>query len=710
MEKSEVFNASKVVEDYSSSVEELKEITTEITKTASDGRPISEELRSKLNKELDGLKTHYTNLCEKAHKISKDIPENPSIYDLQKIIEEYDKISSELSEIKEILTKFIRVTSKEPKYADAIRPYQDKARDIVEQIDNKAVGKEIVSSDTCKGAKCFTNALDNAMDNKNYADLDEETRDSLENIFKPKVISGLAANKYFLPPDKNHAESDDSAENKVVESEPEPVPVVETKKENTTVEERNADSNKSENQQNQNTISSENKTKEINSNGRPFIPEPHFFELITPSVENFLLLLRHIQIITPRQALGFCKNSRRFTSEKLNLRDMKKWFGEWVEKGFLSAITLPTEKEKVFCLPTNPLAGKNITPEIEKNIIFQLKKIDSHFHLFEKPKPISEPETTSPEAATEEPIKQIVQEEPAKQEELIEEIHAEQIPETEPEQKQEQEPEKSEETVKPEEPEEPEKAEKIAETKEPSNQTEEIDEDKNQEKDHLTTICELINSDKIYCATAYAKATNSPFYKALAYAVDDPDDPKAERDYLSDNIQKLIPITEEEKDFTEPLIVSAAMRTFFSARKEYDNLQQLHEIIRKFESNPKLKDAIYKLYKFKEKHNEGLDSCVSQNNISFDNQLDKLKEEAKDTIEKAAKKSSETTKHERFLKTKGLIFAQNSELIKFLDSIKSGTKDKDFYEKIRNFVSQNFIKEGFSVSTDTLDDDKIWQY
>ena len=232
MEKSESFNVSKAVKDYSSSVEELEKITTEITKTASDGLPISEELRSKLNKELDGLKTHYTNLCEKAHKISKDIPENPSIYDLQKIIEEYDKISSELSEIKEILTKFIRVTSKEPKYADAIRPYQDKARDIVEQIDNKTVGKEIVSSDTCKGAKCFTNALDNAMDNKNYADLDEETRDSLENIFKPKVISGLAANKYFLPPDKNHAESDDSAENKVVESEPEPVPVVETKKEN----------------------------------------------------------------------------------------------------------------------------------------------------------------------------------------------------------------------------------------------------------------------------------------------------------------------------------------------------------------------------------------------------------------------------------------------------------------------------------------------
>ena len=80
MEKSENFNIETVVEEYFSSAERLNEITTEITKTTSEGHPISEELRSELNKELDKIETHYTNLCKKAHAISKNIPENPSIY------------------------------------------------------------------------------------------------------------------------------------------------------------------------------------------------------------------------------------------------------------------------------------------------------------------------------------------------------------------------------------------------------------------------------------------------------------------------------------------------------------------------------------------------------------------------------------------------------------------------------------------------------
>jgi uncharacterized protein YoxC len=708
MEKSEVFNASKVVEDYSSSVEELEKITTEITKTASDGRPISEELRSKLNKELDGLKTHYTNLCEKAHKISKDIPENPSIYDLQKIIEEYDKISSELSEIKEILTKFIRVTSNDNEYKEALRPFQNKAREIIEKINNKTADKKIVSSEICKGAGCFIEALNVPP----YKNINKETRHSLQNIFDTTVISGLAAGEYFDPQISTENEQSKPAQEPDAEPEQaqteEPNAIDETPEDNTTAEETNENSDNSENQQNQNTI--EHKAREMNLNGQLSMPESHIFELITPSVENFLMILSYIQIITPRQALGFCKNSRRFTSEKLNLRDMKKWFGEWSKKGFLSAITLPTEKEKVFCLPTNPLAGKNITPEIEKNIIFQLKKIDSHFHLFEKPKPISEPETISPEVKPEEPIKQIVQEEPAKQEELIEEIHAEQIPETEPEQKQEQEPEKPEETVKPEELEEPEKAEQIAETKEP----EEIDEAENQEKDHLTTICELINSDKIYCATAYAKATNSPFYEALAYAVDDPDDPKAERDYLSTNIQELNKIT-EERDFIEPLILAAAIRTFFSGRNTYDDysLPSLYSTIQgsDFETadkNPKLKDVIFKLFTFKNEHRKGMDCYVSQDTEYFDKKFNELKKETSqfiDLIEKSPVKIYDP----KFLETKKLLFDNKGELIKFLELTKE-SKDKKLQQEISGFLKGNFIKEESNISHGNIDNQKIRKY
>lgn len=688
MEKSESFNVSKAVKDYSSSVEELEKITTEITKTASDGLPISEELRSKLNKELDGLKTHYTNLCEKAHKISKDIPENPSIYDLQKIIEEYDKISSELSEIKEILTKFIRVTSNDNEYKEVLRPFQEKALRIIEQIDNKKADEEIISSDTCKGAKYFIEALNNP-DN-------DEAFDVIDDIYPKKVGRGLLRDKYFLP-DKDYSESDASAENKVVESAPEPAPVDETKAESVTIEESDKKSDDSNKQKN---LETEKETKKI----IPLFKDLKYEKGIPVGTIILDILLRY-RITTCNQAFRCCKLLDIFRN--FNQKDIKASLKELTEKKVISRISLTSTKEKVFCLSDDSWANKKLSKDEEKKVIELKDEINSSLDKLEKERAqnpaqptqiikqpeIAEPETTSPEAATEEPIKQIVQEEPAKQEELIEEIHAEQIPETEPEQKQEQEPEKSEETVKPEEPEEPEKAEQIAETTETTNQTEEIDEDKNQEKDHLTTICELINSDKIYCATAYAKATNSSFYETLAYAVDDP---MAKCDYLSTNIQKLNEIT-DERDFTEPLIVSAAMRTFFSARNNYDyNLQLLHTIIQEFEivdTNTNFKNLIYDIVNFKKDYGNDFNSYANQDNgQSFDVKLNELQTKASDFINLINPK---IIKNQFF----------NKDFWDFFEHITSKSEDTTTDSKMTEFVKK-FIKNSCEISIDNIDDTK----
>ncbi len=726
MEKSENFNVSKAVKDYSSSVEELEKITTEITKTASDGLPISEELRSKLNKELDGLKTHYTNLCEKAHKISKDIPENPSIYDLQKIIEEYDKISSELSEIKEILTKFIRVTSNDNEYKEALRPFQNKAREIIEKINNKTADKKIVSSEICKGAGCFIEALNVPS----YKNINKETRHSLQNIFDTTVISGLAAGEYFDPQISTENEQSKPAQEPDAEPEQaqteEPNAIDETPEDNTTAEETNENSDNSENQQNQNTI--EHKAREMNLNGQLSMPESHIFELITPSVENFLMILSYIQIITPRQALGFCKNSRRFTSEKLNLRDMKKWFGEWSKKGFLSTITLPTENEKVFCLPTNPLIGKTITPEIEKKIISELNRINSHFNLFEKTKPVSVPKPTEPEAkptsapeqpkqaepAQAEPIKQEEEiptqqdaTEPEKQTEPAEQTESE-IPVSESSQPEDNEDRIEEEIIEEENTIEDSQNEEEIPNDDPATPETEPEQTENND-DALTTICNLIKSNKIYCATAYAKATKNPFYDVLAYAVDDP---MAECSYSSDDIQKIQELNgiEDERDFIEPLIVSAAMRAFFSARNTYDyTLQSLHDTIQGFEivdSNTNLKNAIYDIFKFKKDNGNGLDVFVNQDNGQYD-KFEKLKKEAEEKIIVA--KNINTENNKRFKETKEQMF-DRGDIIKFLESIKSDPKNKKFYAQISTFVSNEFIKENSKISRDNIEDSKIREY
>ncbi len=233
--------------------------------------------------------------------------------------------------------------------------------------------------------------------------------------------------------------------------------------------------------------------------------------------------------------------------------------------------------------------------------------------------------------------------------------------------------------------------------------------------DALTTICNLIKSDKIYCATAYAKAkvATEPYYEkiynALAYAVDDP---MAKCDYISTNIQKLNEIT-EEREFIEPLIVSAAIRTFFSGRNTYDyTLQSLHDTIRGFEtvdSNSNLKETISNLFKFKESHHKGLDFYVSQNNPSLEKEIKQLKQDAADFINLTSN-FKERIDHTRFKKTKRLIFEPNGKFIKFLNLIKDGNIEKDTQHNISEFVKKNFIKEGRSISQAYIDDEKIWEY
>lgn len=814
MEKSEVFNASKVVEDYSSSVEELEKITTEITKTASDGRPISEELRSKLNKELDGLKTHYINLCEKAHKISKDIPENPSIYDLQKIIEEYDKISSELSEIKEILTKFIRVTSNDNEYKEALRPFQNKAREIIEKINNKTADKKIVSSEICKGAGCFIEALNVPS----YKNINKETRHSLQNIFDTTVISGLAAGEYFDPQISTENKQSKPAQEPDAEPEPaqteEPNAIDETPEDNTTAEETDSaltsnqptiNEAKSENNQQPIILTSENNIrKKEGKPGQKFIVE---LKGKCPSVYHMqiLSLLTYFGALTETQTQRFGKifksSFKFFEKPELYLDKIQRTFSELTKKGLnclLSSFTLRPTEEKIYCITKYTSEGLNsnsakslkksfsllqdmplgnckfftdetIEEDILKNqkdkndllldllegindqdflksILLDNDFIKDPYDFFEKSailssqtsaqvtdttkqSEISEQEQNEPEAEQTVVVEQPKQVEPAQAEQIkpeeitVQQKSTEPATQTETAEQTESEtpvseiaqPEENEDNIEEENTIEdlPNEEEVLSDNGTEAPKTE-LEQTENHD-DVLTTICDLIKSDKIYCATAYAKAkvATEPYYEkiynALAYAVDDP---MAKCDYISTNIQKLNEIT-EEREFIEPLIVSAAIRTFFSGRNTYDyTLQSLHDTIRGFEtvdSNSNLKETISNLFKFKESHHKGLDFYVSQNNPSLEKEIKQLKQDAADFINLTSN-FKERIDHTRFKKTKRLIFEPNGKFIKFLNLIKDGNIEKDTQHNISEFVKKNFIKEGRSISQAYIDDEKIWEY
>ena len=738
MEKSENFNIETVVEKFFERAELFKTSTKTMLDLISQGRIPTKEQHEAFNKEFNEIEKCYKDIFNKAREINPDVNEDLSVEELKQIIKKHDSTLNKIDEAKKILNQFIQVKSYIEKYTKALEPYQEEAKKLMQEINSQNCEK-LLTSNPYRRAKYFIEALNNP-DN-------DEAFDVIDEIYPKEVAKeverGLLRNKYFLA-DTNSSELKISTENEQPEpaqepdAEPElvqteePVPAVETQEENLATAEINVPATT------ESTIVDEVKTenKTVKKNREPIRRQPlliqrggDIYENQQPDIRPILIFLNKFDFLTHKQAFKFCKLSENFLD--VTPRDIKSWFKELTteKEPLISTIILPTNSEKVFCLSTNTLAGKTITPEKEKEIISKLMEIDSSLNLLEKVKSISKQKPNKPAtgqtSAPEQPKQaEPAQAEPIKQEEEIpaQQDTTEQEKQSEPAEQTESEtpvseipqPEDNEDRIEEEIIEEENTIEDSQKEEEiPSDDTETLETEPEQTEnnnDALTTICNLIKSDKIYCATAYAKATKNPFYDVLAYAVDDP---MTKCDYLSTNIQKLNEIT-DERDFIEPLILAAAIRTFFSGRNSYDyNLPSLYSTIQgsDFETadkNPKLKDVIFKLFTFKNEHRKGMDCYVSQDTEYFDKKFNELKKETSqftDLIEKSPVKIYDP----KFLETKKLLFDNKGELIKFLELTKE-SKDKKIQQSISKFLKENFIKEESNISHENIDNQKIRKY
>lgn len=227
---------------------------------------------------------------------------------------------------------------------------------------------------------------------------------------------------------------------------------------------------------------------------------------------------------------------------------------------------------------------------------------------------------------------------------------------------------------------------------------------------------DFINSNKLYCATAYAGAaahSNSNYqgtYNKLAYAVNDP---AAHCTYTSDTLFNIYTDFETDADYYYQ--VSAVLRLFFAGQSRYDyNLQQIHDSISgnpALSNNAALNDLIYTLRNFRTKTGFSADKYAdyrSHDRIVLEKDLARLQNDAEeyydnDFINQRMVRTK--TINRRYEATWRAIFSKDSDLGAFLKAVIDD--DSEMVDLARDYVSEAFIKEGMSVCADNIDPRKI---
>lgn len=231
------------------------------------------------------------------------------------------------------------------------------------------------------------------------------------------------------------------------------------------------------------------------------------------------------------------------------------------------------------------------------------------------------------------------------------------------------------------------------------------------------TVCKLINAKKYYCVPPYIKSRAAKesklaeFYDQVAYAFNDP---MKHCTYSADGVFDLIP--QSHSLFSDALVVSIGLRTFFSNQVRYDyNIKAFYNAIKDysvFSTYPSLSNVVYKLVEFKEEQKKGMDAYADYRVRSIsqlDDEIKKIQREARAFFESTiACKKVEKTSQRRFLETKKLIFDSNEDIGQCIKAVVDNARD--FQPLVISFLQENFIRDGNTISEDTIDADMLWSY
>lgn len=240
---------------------------------------------------------------------------------------------------------------------------------------------------------------------------------------------------------------------------------------------------------------------------------------------------------------------------------------------------------------------------------------------------------------------------------------------------------------------------------------------KQQEKEeYLDTYKKILMTGKIYSASAYLKRLmdlDTSFkneYMQLAYAVNDP---MAVCTYTSGQVVNTYFL--DSDTYNSYYMVSAMLRNFYYNQCLYDyDIDSLMDYVAEdklLANNNKLKHLVDALRMFKKDHHCGMGKYADYKKsdiAELKGKLSVISEKAREQKKLASKQSYKVAiSNARFGKTLEYFFRENSDISSFLDMITVPEVDEATIELMKQYLSENFIKENAPISVENINSYKI---
>lgn len=193
-------DAERLFEEFNIAADSARQHLDEMVSNINGGKVPSKELLNEYSAIVDVLEEKYNAVYVMANELAEDDVSKTTglpILDYVEVIRNNQQIQlqKQIDQAKILLEQFIEVKALAETYADALLPYQEKARELLSTISNEKYDGETDIDNISVGPELFLRAM-------RAEDLDsEEALDLLEEIgeyYKPRVVNGLARRKYYL--------------------------------------------------------------------------------------------------------------------------------------------------------------------------------------------------------------------------------------------------------------------------------------------------------------------------------------------------------------------------------------------------------------------------------------------------------------------------------------------------------------------------------
>ena len=229
-------------------------------------------------------------------------------------------------------------------------------------------------------------------------------------------------------------------------------------------------------------------------------------------------------------------------------------------------------------------------------------------------------------------------------------------------------------------------------------------------------VFSMLAAKKFYAAAAYTKAViasseeNKALYDLISYAVNDP---MAHCVYSTDNAFNLIA---KRSMFDDAMIISVAIRTFFSNQVRYDyQIKPFYNGIKEYpvlNQIPSLSKVLYSLMEFKDEYKKGMDAYASyhaKNQAQLEKKILKVRNDARDFYNNfVVGRKKENASQKRFLETKKMIFDVNNDIGVYIKAVADG--DREMLPLLVDFLQTEFLNDDSFMSEEAISNEKLWKY